>query len=161
MDVSKRPNIIPWPPLLLLCAIALGILLEQVKSLSFPVSPYFRAVGFFIVLAGVFLDLTAAMTMRKAQTNILPHRAADKLVTHGPFRFSRNPIYLGNVAICVGLAIIMGNPWLFLTSVLMFFAVDRLAIRREEVHLSRRFGAEWVAYRQATPRWLPTWRSRR
>jgi len=153
-EFARTPNTIPWPPLLLICAIAAAVLLQMTLPLALMPSQYVRAFGAAIALAGLALDLSAIVAMRAAQANILPHRPATRLVTGGPFRFTRNPIYLGNVLLCGGLALLFANAWLCATGALMAFAVDRLAIRREEVHLAHRFGLDWERYKNATPRWL-------
>jgi protein-S-isoprenylcysteine O-methyltransferase Ste14 len=75
-------------------------------------------------------------------------------VTWGPFRFSRNPIYLGNTLLLIGIGIAGGNYWFVLGALVSALLVDRLAIRREEQHLAARFGEAWTNYAQSTPRWL-------
>jgi protein-S-isoprenylcysteine O-methyltransferase Ste14 len=92
--------------------------------------------------------------MRRRQTNILPHRAAGRLVTTGPFSFTRNPIYVGNATLMAGVGVAFGNLWFVLLGVVSALAVDRLAIRREERHLAARFGQEWIDYASRVPRWL-------
>ena len=102
----------------------------------------------------------AIVTMRRARTNILLHRTADRLVIDGPFRFGRNPIYLGNAFLCVGLALTTVNAWFLVTAAFMIAAVDRMAIRREERHLEKLFGDAWLHYQKTTPRWLVRPRTR-
>jgi protein-S-isoprenylcysteine O-methyltransferase Ste14 len=92
--------------------------------------------------------------MYRARTNILPHRAADKLLTSGVFALTRNPIYLGNTLLLTGIALFTAAVWLIPATMIAAFAVDRLAIRREELHLAVRFGDAFQAYVQTTPRWL-------
>jgi protein-S-isoprenylcysteine O-methyltransferase Ste14 len=92
--------------------------------------------------------------MWRKNTNILPHRGADALITSGPFRFTRNPIYLGNTIAMLGLSVYLNNGWFAILGLGAAFAVDRLAIRREEAHLAARFREAWLAYAARTPRWL-------
>jgi protein-S-isoprenylcysteine O-methyltransferase Ste14 len=110
--------------------------------------------GVVVLLAGVILDSWAMVTMWRKDTNILPHRGADALVTSGPFRLTRNPIYLGNTIVMLGLSVYLDNGWFALTGIGAAIAVDRLAIRREEAHLKARFGEAWLAYAARAPRWL-------
>jgi protein-S-isoprenylcysteine O-methyltransferase Ste14 len=151
---GEKPNTIPWPPLLLVGALTAATLLQLAIPFGFALPGYARLLGAAIVLAGLAFDVSAIVTMRHARANILPHRPATRLVTVGPFRYTRNPIYLGNVLLCAGLSLALSNPWLCATGTLMAFAVDHLAIRREEIHLANQFGSDWERYKAATPRWL-------
>jgi protein-S-isoprenylcysteine O-methyltransferase Ste14 len=113
-----------------------------------------RVVGGLILASGLLLDLSAMVVMRRAHTNILPHRGADALVVSGPFRFTRNPIYLGNTVVMIGVAFMLANAWFLLSALVAAVLVDRLAIRREERHLAQRFGESWRDYAAHTARWL-------
>ncbi len=109
--------------------------------------------GSIVAFVGVALDLWAILTMRRLHTNILPHRAAGRLVTTGPFRFTRKPIYVGNATLMAGI----GFAREFLVcppGVVSALVVDRLAIRREERHPGARFGQDWLDYASRVPRWL-------
>jgi hypothetical protein len=76
----------------------------------------------------------------RERTTILPHRAATRLVTRGPFRIPGNPIYVGNMVAIVGLALAVGNACLIVFGLFAAIWLDRLVIRREEIYLSTRFG---------------------
>lgn len=153
-DFTKRPNTVPWPPLLLLAGIVAGLTLGGIAPLPVVVSPALQTAGFVFALVGIAFDFSAIFTMWRAQTNILPHKAAGELVTHGPFRISRNPIYLGNTITLAAIGFAFANLWYTLFAAVMALLLDRLAIRREEIHLASRFGAAWEAYAARTPRWL-------
>jgi len=151
---TARPNVLPWPPMVLVGAALVAIALGRMLPLPALDGFWPTALGLATLLAGVALDLWAIMTMRRAATNIMPNRAADRLVTWGPFRFSRNPIYLANTLLLIGIGVAFGNLWFVLCAVASAMIVERLAIRREERHLAAKFGADWTAYAAATPRWL-------
>ncbi len=110
--------------------------------------------GWPCCIAGVLLDLWAMATMWRAKTNILPHKGADTLLTSGPFRFTRNPIYLGNTIAMLSLSAFLDNGWFLALGLGAAIAVQHFAIRREEAHLAARFGQEWSAYSARAPRWL-------
>lgn len=149
------PNRIPWPPLLVsmaaLVAIGLGAVLPGPFWLSYPAFVIF---GRTVMAIGLGLDLWAMFAMWRHRANILPHRAATALVTTGPFAWSRNPIYLGNTVLLAGAAFAFRDPWFLPAAFASAYAVTRLAIRREEAHLARSFGAEWENYRRRTARWI-------
>lgn len=156
-DVAMRPNRIPWPPLLYMAAVAAGLLLGWLAPPGWPeilLRPAVHLLGWALVALGLTFDLWAAATLYWARTNILPHRAADRLVTHGPFAITRNPIYLGNTLLVLGLGIALANVWLMGAALLAALATDRLAARREEAHLAARFGPAFEAYRARVPRWI-------
>lgn len=114
--------------------------------------------GWLLMAAGGLFDLAAMLTLSRNQANILPHRAATRLVTSGPFAMSRNPIYLGNTLLMAGAALAFDNIWLLVCGLAAALAVRQLAILREEAHLAARFGDEWHAYAARTRRWFG-WRS--
>ena len=151
------PNRVPWPPVIYLAAIALALAIETIWP-SPPVSSRLgggvAAIGWLVVLLGGAADLWAMLTLARARANILPHRAATRLVTWGPFRLSRNPIYLGNTLMTAGAGLAFGKLWLVPAALLAAVATYHLAIRREEAHLEARFGAAWHDYAARTPRWL-------
>ena len=92
--------------------------------------------------------------MARHRANILPHRAATALITSGPFAVSRNPIYLGNVLLTVGLALAVNNAWLLPAAGLGAFLLATLAIGREETHLEAVFGSRFEAYKRRISRWF-------
>lgn len=156
-DLKGRPNIIPWPPVLLILLIAAAFAAGAVVPMPAPppdAAFWFRILGIAVAAAGIALDLWSLLTMYRHRTNVLPHRAADRLVTSGPFRFSRNPIYLGNTTLLGGIAIALANPFFLLAAILNVVLVNRLAIAREEAHLAERFRDAWHDYAARVPRWV-------
>ena len=90
----------------------------------------------------------------RANTTVLPHRRVERLVTHGAFRFRRNPIYMGEVLVFLGLAQATGNIWMAIMAPLFALGVFALAILPEERHLEARFGDAYVDYKAGTRRWF-------
>lgn len=160
MDKDRRatPNTIPWPPLLYGGAALLALLLDRAAPL--PPGwigahwPAVRYLGCLLLLAGVLLDLWAMATMWRRKSNILPHRAATSLITHGPFAISRNPIYLGNTCLLFGGGLAFGIAWLIPAAFLAAAFTSHFAIAREEAHLNARFGAAWREYSLRVNRWI-------
>ncbi len=155
LDVKSTPNRIPWPPLIEAAAVVTAAL----GALAFPVglglAPLARWLGWALIVVGFGLVFWAIAALRRRGTNILPNRAAGRLVTDGPFAFTRNPIYLGNTIAIVGLGVAASSAWFIVAALFAAKLVEILAIRREEAHLALRFGSEWVDYAARTPRWLP------
>jgi len=156
-DLKDRPNTIPWPPLLYAGAALVALGLQALLPLPWPGGPWAAVLamaGVFLAAAGIALDLATMLAFRRHQTTVLPNRGATRLITDGPFRFSRNPIYVGNTLLVAGAGLIFGVAWLIPAALAGAFATSKLAIVREEQHLALRFGQAWSDYAARTPRWL-------
>lgn len=147
----QTPNTIPWPPMIFATAVMAGLVLQWLSPAPMAVTLFWP--GVLLLAGGLALDLWAMWTMFAARTNIFPHRAADSLVTHGPFAFMRNPIYVGNTIAMVGLALLLRNGWLLGCAVAAAALTHNLAVVREEAHLKHKFGAAWDDYAARVKRW--------
>ena len=85
---------------------------------------------------------------------MLPHRGASSLITDGPYKRFRNPIYLGEVLIFLGIAEATKNVWFVIAGVVFAILVTRLAIVPEERHLEEKFGDAYRDYKARTRRWI-------
>jgi protein-S-isoprenylcysteine O-methyltransferase Ste14 len=110
--------------------------------------------GVVIVGTALLIDVFAMLTLHRAKTTVLPNRGAQKLVTSGPFSFSRNPIYLANVLLMFGVGMAVGNLWFWFLAIPVGGLTQHLAIKREEAHLQMKFPAGWLAYRKKVRRWI-------
>jgi protein-S-isoprenylcysteine O-methyltransferase Ste14 len=151
-----RPSSVPWPPLLLAVALGAAIVLGRLYPLPWPGVGDLPAqiIGYGLGVLGVLLMAWGTVTLLRADTTVLPHRQAGRLVTHGAFGFRRNPIYMGEVLILLGLAQATGNIWMAIVAPLFAVAVLVLAILPEERHLEARFGEEYLSYKAGTRRWF-------
>ncbi len=156
-DLRDRPNTIPWPPILFAGAALIALGLQSLAPLPWPGgagAAVLAMSGLFLGAAGLALDLATMLAFRRHQTTVLPHRGAVRLITDGPFRFSRNPIYVGNTLLMAGAGLVFGIAWLIPAAFLGAYATGKLAIAREERHLALRFDKDWEDYAARTPRWL-------
>lgn len=118
---------------------------------SFPMG---QVVGWSLVGAGLGLMALAAVEMRRHRTTVIPHMLPAALVTTGVFRFTRNPIYLGDALVLTGLSILWSAPLgLALVPVFMFI-ITRRFILAEELRLRTSFGPAFDQWSLYTPRWL-------
>jgi len=153
LDLNSRPNSLPWPPMIYVVAVAAAFVAQYVAPRTLGADAPARFPGVVMLLAGIALTFWAIRTMRAANTNVSPNRAADSLVTKGPFAISRNPIYLGNTISMLGLAGVVNSLWIVL-------AAFARGVGFEPRHPSRRgasglaFRPAWDAYCQRTPRWI-------
>ena len=113
-----------------------------------------RSLGLGIGALGVLLAAWAIWTMARAGTAIRPDRGASVLVTTGPFVRFRNPIYLADAMILLGLAELTKNIWFAILVPLFAILVTWLAILPEERHLEARFGEAYRAYKERSRRWI-------
>jgi protein-S-isoprenylcysteine O-methyltransferase Ste14 len=153
---AQRPSSFPWPPALLGGAFLGAFLLGHGYPIAWPWlndAPA-RALGTGLVAAGVVLFAWAAIAFKRHRTTILPNRGADRLVTDGPFRVRRNPIYLADVLILLGLAELTSNLWFAVMAALFAVLVTWLAILPEEHHLEAKFGDAYRDYKANTRRWI-------
>lgn len=153
---QERPSSVPWPPLLLGAAVIGAWLLSFAVPLPWPGlddTPA-RAVGIGAGIAGGLLMVWAILTLIRHNTTVMPHKAAVHLVTSGPYAYLRNPIYLADVLLLLGLAEVTKNIWLVILAFVFALLVTKLAILPEERHLEARFGEAWRAYAARTRRWL-------
>ncbi len=153
----EPPNRLPWPPILYAAAIAAGVILNTLWPLPWvgaPARDILFAVGAVMILGTIAIDLTAMRELRRARTTIMPHKAAEHLVTRGPFGFSRNPIYLANTMLVIGIGLVTGIAWFIPLGLIAAFATQKLAIEREERHLSKKFGKRFIDYARMVRRWI-------
>jgi protein-S-isoprenylcysteine O-methyltransferase Ste14 len=148
-------DVVPLPPpLIYIAGLALGGIIDLVRPTSGPPWPIAVAIAVLGALAWLVLNGWAVMRFKRAGTTLIPLKPSTALVVDGPYRFSRNPIYLGMAALYVGLAVVLGLMWALLLLPLVLVAVDRLAIAREEPYLERRFGPDYIAYKHRVRRWI-------
>jgi protein-S-isoprenylcysteine O-methyltransferase Ste14 len=156
-DRDDRPSPFPWPPFLLVAAVAAAVALERLVlplPVPFAETGLVRFAGLLVLAAGAGLIVWAAIEFRRHRTSIRPDRGSDALLLAGPYAFSRNPIYLGDALALAGAAVAFNRLWLLLAVPVFLFLVDRLAVRPEEAYLARRFGEAYLDYMARVRRWL-------
>ncbi|HWQ86325.1 isoprenylcysteine carboxylmethyltransferase family protein [Brevundimonas sp.] len=116
--------------------------------------PVRRALALALIVGGLLLDGMAAGLFRRRGTAVEPWKPSTALIIEGPYRLSRNPIYVGFAATYVGLAIAMDSWIALILLVPCLIVVDRFVIRREERYLAAKFGPAYDDYRQKVRRWL-------
>ncbi len=142
------------PPLVYLGAIALGLLLH----FAWPVRLVSRAVGKPLggtaVLVAVALFLDAVHTLRTAGTPVPGNRPTTTIVRTGPYRWSRNPIYLSFSLLQLGVAFWANSLWLLVTLIPAVALMSFVVIPREEHYLETRFPSDYLPYKASVRRWL-------
>ena len=136
--------------LLLLTAGGLHLLLP-VKTV---VPLVWRWLGLGFLAAGAAVMVWAERLFVKAQTTVKPLKKPSKLIAHGPFLFSRHPMYLGMVGMLLGVAVLLGSTTPFLAPVILMFIFERCFIPHEEKTMVKIFGKKYQDYQQKVRRWI-------
>jgi|SRR6185436_11954023 protein-S-isoprenylcysteine O-methyltransferase Ste14 len=142
------------PPLVYLGAIALGLLLHFAWPVRLVPPVASVPLGATAVLAAVALFISAVRTFRNAGTPVPGNRPTTAIVRTGPYRYSRNPIYLAFSLLQIGIAFWLNSPWLLVTLVPAVALMSLVVIPREEQYLETRFPSEYLPYKDSVRRWL-------
>lgn len=152
---TARPRTLILPPAPYAAAILGGWWLDRhVFRLGLDMGPAARPLAGLAVAAGLFLMAWAAFRFWRHHTTINPYGSASSLCTDGPFRFSRNPIYLGDWFLLAGLSLWFSTLWPILLSPAVWVTIRYGVIRYEEAHLEARFGDEYLNYKAKVRRWI-------
>jgi len=147
-----------FPPAVPLLTILIGIGINHLWPIDveFPFPKIWRySVGGVIIAGAIFcLGLWAVALFRRSDQSEKPWKPTPQLVDRGPFRITRNPMYLQMILICVGIAVILGNVWILIMTPFSAWVLQRFAILPEEVYLERKFGSQYLAYKRRVRRWL-------
>ncbi|MFW6085271.1 MAG: methyltransferase family protein [Gemmatimonadota bacterium] len=148
------PDVAFHPPFLVIALLVAGWTLHRAQPIPFLPLALARPVGGLLAVVSFGLFSWAALTMLRAGTNLPTHLPAKALVRTGPYRFSRNPIYLALAIGFAALAAWLNTAWYLLVDVLFVGLTGAGVIVREERYLSRKFGAAYERYRTEVRRWL-------
>lgn len=140
------------PPVIPLVVVAAGAVLHWQYPLRWSVDA--MTPGIFLVLLALSLIAWAVFTLTQAGTTPEPWHETKAIVGRGPYRYSRNPIYVGFLLAQAGLAMALGWWWVLLLVPVSWLGLDRLIVRREEAHLRARFGKRYADYCDQVRRWI-------
>jgi protein-S-isoprenylcysteine O-methyltransferase Ste14 len=145
----------PFPPLLFIGPLAGTLALHHwLVPLNMPGQPVTTVAGVVLTVAGVAFSLSGVGAMIGHHTTVVPHHPVARLVTTGPYRLSRNPMYAGHVVAYLGVALWVGTWWPLIALPICVLATNRLVIAAEENYLTHKFGAEYLRYRSRVRRWI-------
>ena len=154
-DEADTADVVVRPPIAWAIAAAAGLALDwliplRLVSAAVP-ARWLGAIVFALALA---LFAWAIVTMTRAGSNVTTNRPSTAIVEAGPYRFTRNPIYLSMMLGLVGLAVGFGTVWPLLTLVPFALVIRYGVVAREEAYLERKFGDVYRGYRARVRRWL-------
>lgn len=153
-SVKDHPHVVGFPPLIY----AAPLLLSLITQVFFPwnflngVWPYI--VGLPLVAIGFFFAIWGKKTMEQAGTNVNPYHPTEAIVTKGPFRFTRNPLYIALTLIYIGVSVIFNALWPLAVLPAILVVIHYGVIKQEEAYLERKFGADYADYKSKVRRWI-------
>lgn len=153
---SETAGVVAPPPLLYLGALAIGLGLDRLLALpGLPLAPELRLLlAGALGVAALSLGLSAIRGFRRAGTHVEPWKPSGALVVEGPYRFTRNPMYLGLALIYLGIALAADGLATLLLLAPLLVVVRYGVIGREERYLEARFGQSYRDYRTRVRRWI-------
>ena len=151
--IKTIKKLLDWPPLWLAAALALAYPLRHLGDWAV-VGDGARVAGVALVAAGVVLMTTSALLFWERKTTIVPHRIPSALITHGVYRYSRNPIYLADVFILLGAILYWNAFWALILVPVFMAAIEWRFIRPEEARLRTKFGPEFAQWASVVRRWI-------
>ncbi|MHB8603741.1 MAG: methyltransferase family protein [Thermoplasmatota archaeon] len=151
---EDNAEVVAAPPLFFLAPLVVGLVVEYfVPTMLLAGAPRW-VLGTLLALAGPALQGWAFSSMKKVGTTPLPARPTTALTFAGPYRFTRNPMYVSFALLTAGVAVLTSSAWVLAAVPVGIVGVTFGAIRREERYLERKFGAEYVAYKARVRRWI-------
>ncbi|MGE5249968.1 MAG: methyltransferase family protein [Bacteroidota bacterium] len=137
--------------------IALGVLAALLQRIvPLPSLPVFaaRVAGLLIMIVNLIIGLPAVKSMFQAKTSPNPGRPTTSLVRSGPYRFSRNPMYIGLTLLYAGLVLFLGVTWGLVLLPIVVWLITAWVIVPEEKYLEQKFGEQYASYKSGVRRWI-------
>ncbi|MHB1092369.1 methyltransferase family protein [Thiobacillus sp.] len=152
---ARKPATLILPPAPYAAAMLGGWWLDRNRlSLPFDLGVMTHPLGWLAIGIGGALFAWTVWTFMRHRTTVNPFAAASSLCTSGPFRHSRNPIYLGDWFILAGVSLLLGTFWPLVFAPLIWIMIRFGVIRHEEVHLEAKFGDAYRDYKARVRRWI-------
>jgi protein-S-isoprenylcysteine O-methyltransferase Ste14 len=150
---ASTSGVVAPPPVIYAVPFVAGLLIQHWRHLSLVPGRVAVPLGVACVLLGL-VGFPAVLAFHRARTSPNPFRPSSALVTTGPYRFSRNPMYVGITLLYVGVAIWVNTVWPLLFLPVILIVMHYGVIVREEAYLERIFGDEYRQYARRVRRWL-------
>ena len=153
-DEQDKAGIVAPPPLVYLGTLVFGLLINRRFPIAFLPPGMSRGLGWPLLGGGLLLLGWFEWALRRAGTPASPYKPVSRVVTGGPFRYTRNPGYLSMAMIYAGLAGLANAMWAILLLPVALLVIRRGVIEREERYLERKFGEEYLSYKARVRRWI-------
>ena len=151
---SGVPNVKIIPPLVYLAGVVIGFVISIWIPTKIASSSLAWTLGGIFLICGAVLAGSAILKFKNVDTTVRPDRAASTLVVVGPYRITRNPMYLGLALVYVGIALADQSVWALILLPVVLIIIQHRAIEPEEAFLERRFGPNYTRYKENVRRWI-------
>ena len=153
MDKDNAGVIAP-PPAIYLIAILIGVMIDYFFPFSFMPENFQLPLGLLIILLAAILMALGIREFKKAETNVSPNKPVTAVITSGPFRYTRNPLYVSLSFVLIGIGIWLDNIWIITMLVPVLILIHYGVVKREEQYLTKKFEEKYLIYRGSVPRWF-------
>lgn len=147
-------GVIAPPPLIFAIPLIVGLVANWLSPLPILAGRVGLWMGIALAIAGLGLIVTGIIEFRHANTAVVPFSPTTAIVSSGPFRFTRNPLYLGFVLIYIGASLAANTLWPLFMLPLAILVLLHGVVKREERYLERKFGTAYTDYRARVRRWI-------
>lgn len=151
---GDNPGVVAPPPLIYGGALAAGLLAHRLRPAPFLPPSLSKALGWPLLGGGLLLGRFGVRALRGAGTNVNPYKPVTAFVSEGPYRFTRNPLYLGLTLMYGGIAALFNALWAVTLLPLVLGVMQRGVIEHEERYLEHKFGDEYLRYKARVRRWI-------
>ena len=148
------PNVRVHPPIIFAISILTGIGLNTLWPLAMPLEFHGRVYGGVLIFVATLIAAWALLKFHGHRTDVRPDKPDTALITSGPYRYSRNPLYIVLTLAQITTAVWLNNLWVLLLVLPSMLAVTNYAIAREERYLEQLFGQKYLDYKQRVRRWF-------
>lgn len=153
-EKDDKPGVVAPPPLIFLGGLMVGFLISWFYPFAMLSKVFGYAAGASLLTAGLVIIFIVRSKMKKANTNIEPWKPTNAILSDGVFAYSRNPVYVGMILIYIGVVFLFNSLWVLPPLFLVLLAMHYGVILREERYLERKFGEEYLVYKQRVRRWI-------
>ena len=151
---TDTPGVVAPPPIIYGASLLLGLILDIILPTHIGKETFLFPIGWILSGIALFIVIGSFVSFKKAGTDVDPYRPTKTVVMVGPYRFTRNPMYLSLTLLYMGITLLRNalSPVLFLPLVLgiMHYGV----IKREEQYLEKKFGETYLNYKSKVRRWI-------
>lgn len=151
---DHHADVIARPPGIYLGFLLLGVVLDYFWPAPFLPAMFQYAAGGVLAVSGVALAAAAMGRFRAAGTSVPTTEPTNAIVTDGPYRYSRNPIYVALSLIYAGIGVAIDSAWVLALLAPLLIVMQYGVIRREERYLTEYFGDEYLRYKASVRRWI-------
>jgi protein-S-isoprenylcysteine O-methyltransferase Ste14 len=154
MKANDTAGVIAPPPLIYIAALVIGLVLRILAPTVFLPRNLAFGLGAVLFVIAVWLSVLGVRVMHRAGTSEKTSLPVTALVTTGPFRLTRNPLYVSLTLGYLGIAVAAQSLWALALLIVVLVVMQQGVIRREERYLAQRFGADYLRYKERVRRWI-------